>query len=326
MRFIVAIHDDGVKVQFTKKLDNPFFADYLWYCTCKINGGSTTDIPPISLLIKHLENSCTTPNALALMRKYSPRDQRDFGLERWIDTLAGEFDAKCLTDKSFDWLDNKNTRIHHFIWRLMSHLGVQIDGSDQLLAKTINITLCSSFVNDNIKTHANTNKKLKSNISTLDIASTINRLPCNKTEKENLVLYISEFSESIMNSAEITTWINKQKAEKVTWLHKYLEHQNIDYVPLVLNGSSAQKDDLISFFDVLIITNIDRYKLLVSNVKKAWSQKIYRDKNIEKKQYSINMSKDIGNILDELSQMEQKNKNAIIEELIREAYAKRCAI
>lgn len=208
----------------------------------------------------------------------------------------------------------------------MSHLGVQIDGSDQLLAKTINITLCSSFVDDNIKTHANTNKKLKSNISTLDIASTINRLPCNKTEKENLVLYISEFSESIMNSAEITTWINKQKAEKVTWLHKYLEHQNIDYVPLVLNGSSAQKDDLISFFDVLIITNIDRYKFLVSNVKKAWSQKVYRDKNIEKKQYSINMSKGIGNILDELSQMEQKNKNAIIEELIREAYAKRCAI
>ncbi|WP_354005912.1 ribbon-helix-helix protein, CopG family [Aeromonas caviae] len=36
------------------------------------------------------------------------------------------------------------------------------------------------------------------------------------------------------------------------------------------------------------------------------------------------MSKDIGDILDELSQIENKNKNAIIEELIREAYAKRC--
>ncbi|WEE20935.1 ribbon-helix-helix protein, CopG family [Aeromonas caviae] len=95
---------------------------------------------------------------------------------------------------------------------------------------------------------------------------------------------------------------------------------------LVLNSTAAQKDDLISFFDVLSVVNIDRYKLLVSNIKKAWSQKIYRDKNLEKKQYSINMSKDIGDILDELSHMEQKNKNAIIEELIREAYAKRCAI
>ncbi|WP_442865913.1 ribbon-helix-helix protein, CopG family [Aeromonas sp. QDB11] len=38
------------------------------------------------------------------------------------------------------------------------------------------------------------------------------------------------------------------------------------------------------------------------------------------------MSKDIGDILDELSQVENKNKNAIIEELIREAYAKQCSI
>ncbi len=129
-----------------------------------------------------------------------------------------------------------------------------------------------------------------------------------------------------MNNAEIINWLNKQKTEKVAWLHKYLEHKNIDYVPLVLNGSPAQKDDLISFFDVLTITNIDRYKFLVSNIKKAWSQKVYRDKNLEKKQYSINMSKDIGDILDELSQIEQKNKNTIIEELIREAYAKRYAI
>lgn len=322
----MSIHVNSVKVQFNKKLDNPFFVDYLWHCTCKINGGSATDIPPISLFIKHLENSCATPNAHAFMRKYNPRDERKFGLERWIDTLAGEFDAKCLTDKSFDWLDNKNTRLHHFIWRLMSHLHVQIDGSDQFLAKTININLYSSLVNDNIKTHTNTNKKLKSNISTLDIVSTINRLPCNKTKKEELVLYISDFSESIMNNTEITTWINKQKTEKVAWLHKYLEYKNIDYVPLVLNGSSAQKDDLISFFDVLIITNIDRYKFLVSNIKKAWSQKVYRDKNIEKKQYSINMSKDIGDIIEKLSQIENKNKNTIIEELIREAYAKRCAI
>lgn len=147
-----------------------------------------------------------------------------------------------------------------------------------------------------------------------------------KIEKEDLVRAISESAESAMKNDEIKSWLNKQNKEKTTWLHKYLEHKEIDYVPLVLNDTSAQKDDLISFFDVLSITNIDRYKFLVPNIKKAWSQKIYRDKNLEKKQYSINMSKDIGDILDKLSQIENKNKNAIIEELIREAYAKRCAI
>lgn len=158
-----------------------------------------------------------------------------------------------------------------------------------------------------------------------NIISTINRLPCNKAAKEKLARAISELSESIMKNDEITAWFKKHNKDKVSWLHHYLEHKRIDYTPLVLNSTAAQKDDLISFFDVLSVVNIDRYKLLVSNIKKAWSQKVYRDKNLEKKQYSINMSKDIGDILDELSQVENKNKNAIIEELIREAYARQCS-
>lgn len=197
---------------------------------------------------------------------------------------------------------------------------------DQQLEHKCEFFLSPSILNENIKTHTRTNKKWNTEISTQNITALINRLPCKKIEKEDLVRAISESAESAMKNDEIKSWLNKQNKEKTTWLHKYLEHKEIDYVPLVLNDTSAQKDDLISFFDVLSITNIDRYKFLVPNIKKAWSQKLYRDKNLEKKQYSINMSKDIGDILDKLSQIENKNKNAIIEELIREAYAKRCAI
>ena len=57
-------------------------------------------------------------------------------------------------------------------------------------------------------------------------------------------------------------------------------------------------------------------------MKKTWSQRKYRDKNKEKKQYSINMSQDIGDILDKLSLARNENKNAIVEALIRAEYEK----
>ncbi|WP_429032149.1 hypothetical protein [Aeromonas media] len=324
----MAIHDNGVDVQVYKKLDDPIFVDYLWYRTGQINQAQAqaVDTPPRHILIKNLKDACNTASAFAFMHNYNVRNERPNGLEKWIDTLLDEFHTRCLTEKYYYWLDNKNTRLHYFTWRFLSHLGISIEKKDQQLEHKCVFLLSPSILDENIKTHTHTNKKWNTEISTQDITALINRLPCNKIEKEKLVRAISKSAESAMKNDDIKLWLNKQNKEKTTWLHKYLEHKEIDYVPLVLNGTSAQKDDLVSFLDVLSITNIDRYKLLVSNIKKAWSQKVYRDKNLEKKQYSINMSKDIGNILDELSQMEQKNKNTIIEELIREAYAKRCAI
>ena len=44
--------------------------------------------------------------------------------------------------------------------------------------------------------------------------------------------------------------------------------------------------------------------------------------NKEKKQYSINMSHDVGDILDKLSLARNENKNAIVEALIRAEYNK----
>lgn len=321
----MAVTEYGVDIKVLKKLDSPIFVDYLWYRTGQINHASPADTPPHPMLMKYLARACKEPSAYEFMRNYNPRDENPFELQRWICTLENEFHEKCLTEKNYDWLENKNTRLNCFIWRLISHITIRDDSRDQILDKNYDFVIHPSLVDENIKIHTSMDSKKNSNVSMQNIISTINRLPCNKAAKEKLARAISELSESIMKNDEITAWFKKHNKDKVSWLHHYLEHKRIDYTPLVLNSTAAQKDDLISFFDVLSVVNIDRYKLLVSNIKKAWSQKVYRDKNLEKKQYSINMSKDIGDILDKLSQVENKNKNAIIEELIREAYARQCS-
>ncbi len=52
-------------------------------------------------------------------------------------------------------------------------------------------------------------------------------------------------------------------------------------------------------------------------MKKAWSQKCFRDNRVGKKQYSFNMSNDISALLDELCKKEKLTKGELIEDMIR---------
>ncbi|QFI55834.1 hypothetical protein [Aeromonas simiae] len=317
----MAIYDNGIDVSVLKKLDDKIFVDYLWYRTGEINNSKVMSTPHRDLLEKSLKDACTTPRAQHFMREHNPRDNRNFGLERFIDALADKFALNCLTEEYYKWLHEDNTRLKFFIWRLMSHIYVK-ENDGPLLGKTYNFIPHPAILTDNLKTCAKIDAIRSGNITKKDIISTINRIPCNKIEKEGLVQNILKHAESAMKNNEILLWFEKDYKEKVVWLCNYLEHNNSNYIPLVINGSSMQRDDLISFFDVLSFINVYQYKLLVSNMKKAWSQKAYRDKNSNKKQYSINMSKDIGDILDKLSLAQNENKNTIVEALIRAEYEK----
>lgn len=317
----MTIYDNGIDVSILKKLDDKIFVDYLWYRTGEINNSKVMSTPHRDLLEKSLKDACTTSRAQNFMREHNPRDNRNFGLERFIDALADKFSLNCLTEEYYKWLYEDDTRLKFFIWRLMSHIHVK-ENEDPLLGKTSTLILHPSIFTDNLKTCAKIDTIRSGNITKKDIISTINRIPCNKIEKESLVKTIFKYTEAAMKNNEISLWFKKDYKDKVVWLCNYLEHNNSNYTPLVINDSSMQGDDLISFFDVLSIINLYQYKLLVSNMKKAWSQKVYRDKNSNKKQYSINMSKDIGDILDKLSLAKDENKNAIIEALIRSEYEK----
>lgn len=317
----MAIYDDGIDIKILKKLDDPIFVDYLWHRTCQINNLTVTNAPSRDSLEQCLKNACTTSNAQEFIRNHNVRDERPFGIVKWVDSLASEFASSCLTEEYYDWLDKKHVRLQYFIWRLMSHIGLN-ENKEQWPDKAHSFIYHPSILDENLKVCVNIDSRLSSTVSKSYIISTINRAPCNRIEKENLVRGISNIAIATMKNNEVLFWFESDRKHKVEWLCNYLEHNKSNYIPLVINGSSMQRDDLISFFDVLSAFNFDKYKLLVSNMKKAWSQKTYRDKNSNKKQYSINMNKDIGDILDKLSLAQNENKNAIVEALIRAEYEK----
>ena len=78
---------------------------------------------------------------------------------------------------------------------------------------------------------------------------------------------------------------------------------------------------VITTFDLLNEYQ-DKRALLKTNMKSAWSQKAYRDKNNGKKAVSIVLPEDIIKMLDGICVKTDRRKNEVITRLIREEYDK----
>lgn len=299
------------------------FIDYLWYRTCQINGYSDYTTPSNNDLEEKLRQAVITPTAEQFMRESDRRNNETFGLERWVDTLKIEFYDRCLMQDDFRWLED-NPRLRCYIWRLISHLSWTNEkvfmGFDniphhyiELIMPKTDTSLKHAVKMEHIDNHSVTKQ---------DIIHFINRLINNKYEKIAFIKYIRSTSNEALKHKEMTRWLANDKKLKTEWLSEYLTSNQSGYTQLTMPDSDSRLNDLISFFDMLYILNEDRYKWMVINIKRAWNQRTYRERNKTKKQYSINMSHDVGDILDKLSLARNENKNAIVEALIRAEYNK----
>ncbi|MFM4741103.1 hypothetical protein ACEUDZ_16230 [Aeromonas veronii] len=299
------------------------FIDYLWYRTCQINGYSDYTTPSNNDLEEKLRQAVITPTAEQFMLESDRRNNNPFGLERWIDTLKNKFDYNCLKKDDFDWLED-HPRTRCYIWRLMSYLSWTNEkifmGLDNIFHHHISPIIPSADISSK---HMVRMEHIDNyTVTKREIIYFINRLNNTKYEKMELVKYIKDAAAKYLRHNEVAKWFANDKTQKQKWLCEYLISVKLDYVQLTMPNSSSLVNDLISFFDVLHTFNEDKYKWIFINIRKAWNQRTYRERNKTKKQYSINMSDDIGKILDELSLDKRENKNAIVEALIRAEYKK----
>jgi hypothetical protein len=69
--------------------------------------------------------------------------------------------------------------------------------------------------------------------------------------------------------------------------------------------------------------NLDRKALLIDKMKKAWSQKKFREKSNGKKPYSISMTQNTKQKLNALAEEHEMKINEMVELLIQNEYQRR---
>ena len=120
-------------------------------------------------------------------------------------------------------------------------------------------------------------------------------------------------------ATERFSWLDKKNKNQCTWAWEYITNSKTSSIPHWFipspSGNEMEHESTIATFDIWQAPT-DTKKLFMIKMKKAWSQKKHRDKNKNKKPYSIVMSKDIKQKLDKIAKYNKAPKNEVVERLI----------
>ncbi|WP_131825489.1 hypothetical protein [Salinivibrio kushneri] len=137
------------------------------------------------------------------------------------------------------------------------------------------------------------------------------------TEVEDVNKLLVEEWLEIESDKRIVKWITDNEIQ-IEWAWDYLTYQHFFRDRLLrFLAKSDKKQALITGFD-LLSENLDKKDLLILNMKRAWSQKKFRDKKSGKKPYSISLTETAKGMLDELADRKGMRINELVETLIRE--------
>lgn len=135
----------------------------------------------------------------------------------------------------------------------------------------------------------------------------------NLNEKIEVIRFLNELWENSLGRKIDLDWIDKKNIHDCKWCYEYMINSNI-----ITESFKPMEQDyfwaLAAAID--IASDANNLELLIIKMKKAFSQRKYREKNHELKTYSIGMNQSTKKKLDELVKSKKMRIHEVIEDLI----------
>ena len=146
-----------------------------------------------------------------------------------------------------------------------------------------------------------------------DLINCIQQSYSNLNEKIEVIKFLNElWGESLGRKIDLD-WIDKKNTHDCKWCYDYMINSNI-----ITESFKPMEQDyfwaLAAAID--IASDANDLELLMIKMKKAFSQRKYREKNHELKTYSIGMNQSTKKKLDELVKSKKMRIHEVIEDLI----------
>lgn len=146
-----------------------------------------------------------------------------------------------------------------------------------------------------------------------DLINCIQQSYSNLNEKIEVIKFLNElWGESLGRKIDLD-WIDKKNTHDCKWCYDYMINSNI-----ITESFKPMEQDyfwaLAAAID--IASDANDLELLIIKMKKAFSQRKYREKNHELKTYSIGMNQSTKKKLDELVKSKKMRIHEVIEDLI----------
>jgi hypothetical protein len=317
------------KLTATSLRECKFYYDYIKHLDHSIDSDSLLEIitePKTAVISKYLDELEAIIHEKIKCRTFKYNERY-----KLINHIKVEFEKTQLSTEDFSLLNTDNQRLFNWIWCLLKNYTPSIIDSENsppifydILKKISPSELkrthpYSSLNNESFKTNPHSCSKRVS-----DIKDSFKNSEVDKEGQLEIIKLIATLWGEMFKFEDFVKWFNTSDETQVDWSWQYINaskyRQNFQY------WNPHEKDEtaaaVIAVIDIGMFENQDRTELLLSNMRRAWSQKKFRDKNEGKKAYSISMTKETKEKLDSLVEVKGLKINETIEQLIRSAFEK----
>ncbi|HAV1329276.1 hypothetical protein BTO19_03410 [Vibrio parahaemolyticus] len=250
-----------------------------------------------------------------------------------IKKLQADFQKHQLSNKNFLWLNESDDRFCNWVWCYLRENSVEFDRAwyrDQIIENQTCTTIQEIDSTLDVQVdysglaHA-AFKKMSNNMAARkhDIIECFQTSELNLSHQLKLIETLLSTWQRVSEDTRVSKWLESDQHTKSDWLWDYLKETGYRLQRIVWSVSNERdkRDAIIAMFDILD-DNPDRKSLLIGKMKRAWSQKKFRDKSNGKRPYSVSMTDRTKERLTWLVKQDDSNISDVIKKLIDERYEK----
>ncbi|GGN28906.1 MULTISPECIES: hypothetical protein [Marinomonas] len=269
-----------------------------------------------SASLKNLRGDTHTERVKKLNEELDNLVKRNRAPKNFATQMRSAFKATQLPSSYFRWIDKKDERLCNWIWcYLKSHTKKREANQEQGVIQENTFLLLSekafSTERDNVSDRL------------VDVLNAFYDGEADAQQQQDLLDELKTKWQSIRFNETIVQWLEDNNPAQWAWAWSYL--QNITQRPLeqawIPTSNTEKKAAVIATID--LSDNVDRKALVIDKMKKAWSQKKFREKSSGKKPYSISMTLNTKQKLNALAEEKNMKINEMIEYLVRNEYKRR---
>ena len=230
----------------------------------------------------------------------------------FINEMRTKYNSTVIQRNEFNWI-KENDRYCYWVWiniRSVFNLGDEPFDKDQPPPAFYDIAGIS-------KSPTNMAERYNQIIEFFDY------LNKNIDTKRNYLLYLKESLGIINYYSKSFDWLSENDKEQCEWAFRYITTGNTNIFNSYIKISTWSAKEIylaiIASFDTWY-SSLAEKELFLIKIKKAWSQKKYRDETLKKKLLNTYISHDAKNKLDKLTKGSRRKINEVIEELINKEY------
>ncbi|MGO2234905.1 hypothetical protein B6N13_05850 [Marinomonas sp. UCMA 3892] len=226
------------------------------------------------------------------------------------------FKANQLSSNYFRWIDKKNERLCNWAWCYLKSITKNsgIEPEQNPIKENPFLLLSGKAFNTERSNAADRH---------IDILDAFYNGEADTQQQQDLLEKLKAKWQEIRLNEIIVNWLEVNNPSQWAWAWSYL--QNITQRPLkqawIPTTEAEKKAAVIATID--LSDNVDRKALIIDKMKKAWSQKKFREKSSGKKPYSISMTLNTKQKLNALAEEKNMKINEMVEYLVRNEYKKR---